>query len=94
MYVSVNHAQILISVEKPAIVLQKYKWRWFLLNVKAAILIFLVVFAAAATTLMLEISNSQILNQNMCDTESNSIIQIDDDLVEPQKEIDTPGMPT
>jgi len=64
------------------------------LNVKAAILIFLVVFAAAATTLMLEISNSQILNQNMCDTESNSIIEIDDDLVEPQKEIDTPGMPT
>jgi len=64
------------------------------LNVKAAILIFLVIFAAAATTLMLEISNSQILNQNMCDTESNSIIQIDDDLVEPQKEIDTPGMPT
>jgi len=64
------------------------------LNVKAAILIFLVVFAAAATTLMLEISNSQILNQNMCDTESNSIIEIDDDLVEPQKEIDTPSMPT
>lgn len=64
------------------------------MNVKAAILIFLVIFAAAATTLMLEISNSQILNQNMCDTESNSIIQIDDDLVEPQKEIDTPGMPT
>jgi len=64
------------------------------LNVKAAILIFLVVFAAAATTLMLENSNSQILNQNMCDTESNSIIEIDDDLVEPQKEIDTPGMPT
>jgi len=64
------------------------------LNVKAAILIFLVIFAAAATTLMLEISNSQILNQNMCDTESNSIIEIDDDLVEPQKEIDTPGMPT
>lgn len=64
------------------------------MNVKAAILIFLVVFAAAATTLMLEISNSQILNQNMCDTESNSIIEIDDDLVEPQKEIDTPGMPT
>ena len=64
------------------------------MNVKAVILIFLVVFAAAATTLMLEISNSQILNQNMCDTESNSIIEIDDDLVEPQKEIDTPGMPT
>ena len=64
------------------------------MNVKAAILIFLVVFAAAATTLMLEISNSQILNQNMCDTESNSIIEIDDDLVEPQKEIDTPSMPT
>ena len=64
------------------------------MNVKAAILIFLVVFAAAATTLMLENSNSQILNQNMCDTESNSIIEIDDDLVEPQKEIDTPGMPT
>ncbi len=64
------------------------------MNVKAAILIFLVIFAAAATTLMLEISNSQILNQNMCDTESNSIIEIDDDLVEPQKEIDTPGMPT
>jgi len=64
------------------------------LNVKAAILILLVIFAAAATTLMLEISNSQILNQNMCDTESNSIIEIDDDLVEPQKEIDTPGMPT
>ena len=64
------------------------------MNVKAAILIFLVVFAAAATTLMLENSNSQILNQNMCDTESNSIIEIDDDLVEPQKEIDTPSMPT
>ena len=94
MYVSVNHAQILISVEKPAIVLQKHKGRWFLLNVKAAILIFLVIFAAATTTFLLGISNSQILNQNMCGTESNSIIQIDDDLIEPQEEIDTPGMPT
>jgi len=57
-------------------------------------LIFLVVFAATATICLVRISNSQIIDKNISYAESHSIIQIDDDLVEPQKEIDTPGMPT
>jgi hypothetical protein len=64
------------------------------LNVKAVALIFLVIFAATATAYLVGISHSQIITKNISYTESRSIIQVDDDLVEPQKEIDTPGMPT
>lgn len=63
------------------------------MNLKAVALIFLVVFAATATLYMAGISSSQRVNDDVSYRECN-IIQVDEDLVEPQKEIDTPGMPT
>ncbi|MEM3875365.1 MAG: hypothetical protein QXU45_09580 [Candidatus Bathyarchaeia archaeon] len=65
------------------------------MNLKVVALIFLIVFAATATLcLAAGISSSQMINKDASHTESRSIIQVDEDLVEPQKEIDTPGMPT
>ncbi|MCL6578962.1 MAG: hypothetical protein K6T73_06190 [Candidatus Bathyarchaeota archaeon] len=64
------------------------------MNIKAVALIFLVIFATTATAYLVGISHSQIITKSIHYTESPGIIQVDDDLVEPQKEIDTPGMPT
>jgi len=64
------------------------------MKVKALSLIFLVVFAALATSIVLCLSSSQIAKGNSNFTKSYNIVQVGDGGVEPDgKEIDTPGMP-
>lgn len=63
------------------------------MNLKAVVFIFLVVFTAA-TLYIAEISGSQMTNKDISYTEPHSVIQVNETIVEPQKEIDTPGMPT
>lgn len=66
------------------------------MNVKALSLIFLIVFATAATSVIACLSASQINEENVSFTESCSITLLDGGMgVEPNGDpIDTPGMPT
>jgi len=66
------------------------------MKLKALSLIFLVVFAAVATSVVLCLSNSQIIEENVDFAESYNIAHADNErgiklLGDP---IDTPGMPT
>lgn len=63
------------------------------MNVKAAALIFLFIFATIATTYVVEISTSQTSSKNFSFNQPSSVVQLYD-MVEPQEEIDTPAMPT
>jgi len=65
------------------------------MKLKALSLIFLVVFAAVATSVVLCLSSSQIVEENNGFSESYSIVQVDGEVdVEPDgKALDTPGMP-
>jgi hypothetical protein len=61
---------------------------------KVMALIFLVIFAATATTIVAELSSSQIAKKNVDFTKSYSIVQIDDNGTGPTGiAIDDPEMP-
>lgn len=66
------------------------------MKVKALSLIFLVVFAAVATSVVLCLSSSHTAEGNNNFTKSYNIVQVDDEIgVDPcGKEIDCPGVPT
>ena len=66
------------------------------MKVKALSLIFLVVFAAIATSIVLCLSSSHIAEGNSNFAESYNIVQVDDEIgVDPcGEEIDNPGVPT
>jgi hypothetical protein len=64
------------------------------LNLKAVVLVFLIVFAATATLCLAGILSSQVVDKEVSYTKSRNIMQVGGDLIEPQEEIDTPGMPT
>jgi len=66
------------------------------MKVKVMPLIFMVVFAVIATSVVLHFSSSQIAQENFDFGKSYNTLQIDNDDqvgVEPLKEIDTPEMP-
>jgi hypothetical protein len=73
----------------------KCKRRWFCMKVKVMALIFMVVFIAVVTSIVANLSSSQIAEENTDFTESYDTLQTDDDEVgvELLEEIDTPGGP-
>jgi uncharacterized protein YwlG (UPF0340 family) len=64
------------------------------MNVKALALIFLVIFASAATVFVVGLSSSRVTEESVGSTKSHSIVQIDNEtVVQPNGPIDCPGMP-
>lgn len=65
------------------------------MKVKVMALIFMVVFAVAATSIVINLSSSQTVEENVDFDESYNTLQMNDDEVgvELLAEIDTPGMP-
>jgi hypothetical protein len=64
------------------------------MNVKALTLIFLVVFATAATVFVVALPNGRTAEENVGFTKSHGVVQIDNGTsAEPNGEIDNPGMP-
>jgi hypothetical protein len=65
------------------------------MKVKVMALIFMVVFAAVATSIVINLSSSEIAEENVAFAESYNTLQMDDGEVgvELLGEIDTPGMP-
>lgn len=65
------------------------------MKVKVMALIFMVVFAVAATSIVINLSSSQTVEENVDFEESYNALQMNDDEVgvELLGEIDTPGMP-
>lgn len=65
------------------------------MKVKAMALIFMVVFAVAAISIVINLSSSQTVEENVDFDESYNTLQLNDDEVgvELLGEIDTPGMP-
>lgn len=65
------------------------------MNVKALSLIFLIVFATVATSVVLYVSSSQVIQESADLTKCYSVVQVDGGVgVEPNgKEIDCPAMP-
>jgi hypothetical protein len=65
------------------------------MKVKSIALIFMVVFAAVATSIVINLSSSQITEKNLGFTDSYNIVQIDEVHVGPNGiPIDCPGGPT
>jgi hypothetical protein len=65
-----------------------------LVKVKAFVLIFLTAFAAVAATTFVQLSNRPTIEKRIDFAKPYGIVQVDNNgTVEPQKEIDTPGMP-
>lgn len=65
------------------------------MKVKVMALIFMVVFAVVATSIVINLSSSQTVEENVDFDESYNTLQMNDDEVgvELLGEIDTPGMP-
>jgi uncharacterized protein YwlG (UPF0340 family) len=64
------------------------------MNLKALTLILLVIFASASTVFVIGLSSSRTAEQNVGFTKSYNVVQIRNETsVEPNGEIDTPGMP-
>jgi len=64
------------------------------MNLKALMLILLVIFASASTVFVAGLSSTRTAGENLGSTKSHSVVKIDDGTsVEPNEEIDTPGMP-
>jgi hypothetical protein len=64
------------------------------MNLKALTLIFLVLFAAAATVSVVGLSSSRTTEKNLGSTSSYNVVHIDTGtFVQPNEEIDNPGMP-
>ena len=64
------------------------------MNLKALMLILLVIFASASTVFVVGLSSSRTIGENFGFTKSHSVVKIDNETsVEPNEEIDTPGMP-
>lgn len=64
------------------------------MKMKAFVLIFIAVFAAVAAITFMELSNNSAIKRCGDFAEPYRIVQVDDNgTVEPQREIDTPGMP-